>query len=125
LISNYEKEKELKDFIQKISTMDDGIWRVKYEDSNELILQVSRGIPHLVEAINSKHNILQVLKTSDRQRPSLQNSSPVYTNPVQLQCDSDLFICKLYQQVRHIIEEPRNALEIYRSLSIDGVDDQE
>lgn len=27
LISYYEKEKELKDFIQKISTMDDGIWR--------------------------------------------------------------------------------------------------
>lgn len=56
----------------------------KYEDSNELILQVSRGIPHLVEAIKSNHNILQVLKTSDRQNPPLQNSSPVNTNPVQL-----------------------------------------
>jgi hypothetical protein len=125
LIPNYEKEKELKDFIKKISTIDDGIWRVKYEDSNELILQVSRGMPHLVEAINSEHNILQVLKTSDRHSPSLQNSPPVYSNPVQLQGDSDLFICKLYQQVRHIMEEPRNALEIYRSLRIGGVGDQE
>ena len=82
LISYYEKEKEL-----KISSKRFPLWMMvsggKYEDSNELILQVSRGIPHLVEAIKSNHNILQVLKTSDRQNPPLQNSSPVNTNPVE------------------------------------------
>jgi hypothetical protein len=54
LISNYEKERELEDFIVEISATEKDVWRLKYEDSNDLILHVARGIPHLVEAINSK-----------------------------------------------------------------------
>ncbi|HET7147364.1 MAG TPA: hypothetical protein VFI73_02590 [Candidatus Nitrosopolaris sp.] len=44
---------------------------------------------------------------------------------MQLQDDGDLFICKLHQQARHVMEEPRNALEIYKSLGIRGVIDKE
>lgn len=119
LISNYDdKDTELQDFITKISDMELGVWRHKYEDSNELILEVVRGIPHLVRAINSKHAPSQTAKSSQKAGP------PVYTNPVQLRNDADLFICTLYQQTRHVMEEPRNALEIYNSLGIGGVDDK-
>jgi hypothetical protein len=52
-------------------------------------------------------------------------SQPVYTNPVQLHNDSKLFICKLYQQAGHVMEEERDALQIYKSLGLDGVNDKE
>ncbi len=119
LISNFPKEKELQDFVTRISDMEEGAWQRKYEDSNELILQVARGIPYLVKAINSKNTPLEAVKSSKQAGP------PVYTNQMQLENDSDLFICKLYQQSRHVMEEPRNALDIYKSLGIGAVIDKE
>lgn len=61
LNTNFPKEKELQSFVTRISDMEEGAWRRKYEDSNELILQVARGIPYLVKAINSKNMPLKNL----------------------------------------------------------------
>jgi hypothetical protein len=56
LISNYEKDDELKKFIEKISDLEEGNWRIKYVNSHDLIAQVIRGIPNLVHGIRLRQN---------------------------------------------------------------------
>jgi hypothetical protein len=67
----YKKEDELKKFIDKISDMQEGNWVKSYEDSNDLILQVVRGLPTLIDAIKNMGNKVQVFNNKDLSVPSL------------------------------------------------------
>ena len=51
--SNYEKEKQLMKF-EKISDFEEGVWRVRYNDSADLINHVIRNIPKLVDGITQR-----------------------------------------------------------------------
>ena len=51
LISKKEKDKELEDFIKKISDYETRNWRNKYSNDSELQRFVTRGIPKLISAI--------------------------------------------------------------------------
>jgi hypothetical protein len=71
LKSKYEKDDELKKFIDKISDMEEGDWIKSYKDSNEMILQVVRGIPYLIDDIKATHNQVIALDNNDLSTPSL------------------------------------------------------
>jgi hypothetical protein len=64
-VSSYEKEEELMKFINRISDMEEGNWRVTYTDSADLIRHVIRGIPKLVDGIGL------------RQQETHQSSTPI------------------------------------------------
>jgi len=51
--------------------------------------------------------------------------SMIYGNDYErLEGDANLFLCKLYE-VRGIIDEEKNALDIFRSLHQSGISDEE
>jgi hypothetical protein len=79
LKSKYEKDDQLKKFINKISDMKEGNWIKSYKDSNDLILQVLRGIPVLIDAINTTPKQIRVFN-NDSPTPSLY-LSPRISNP--------------------------------------------
>lgn len=53
LISKKEKEKELEDFINRISDYENGNWRNGYLDDSELLRLVTKGVPKLISAITN------------------------------------------------------------------------
>ncbi|HJT47611.1 MAG TPA: DUF4062 domain-containing protein [Nitrososphaeraceae archaeon] len=71
LKSKYEKDDELKNFIDKISDMQEGNWVKSYKDSNDLILQAVRGLPTLIDAIKTTPNKAEVFNKKDLSIPSL------------------------------------------------------
>jgi hypothetical protein len=62
LISDKEKETELENFIKDISDYENGIWRNKYKDFDELYGFVYRGIPSLVDHIEKPISITNETK---------------------------------------------------------------
>jgi hypothetical protein len=60
LVSKKEKDKELQEFIDKISGYENGEWRNDYEDETELLRLVTRGIPKLVSQLEAQHPDSQV-----------------------------------------------------------------
>jgi hypothetical protein len=78
LISNYEKDDELKRFIEKISDLDEGNWRIKYVNSQDLIIQVIRGLPNLVNGIRFRQS-----ETQPSRRPALE-IFPSISGPIEV-----------------------------------------
>jgi curved DNA-binding protein CbpA len=60
LIFRKEKEKELQEFIDRISDYENGDWRSDYEDETELLRLVTRGIPKLVSKIEDQYSDSQI-----------------------------------------------------------------
>jgi hypothetical protein len=83
LVSNYKKEDELENFIEKISNMHEGILRYKYADFNDMILQVARGIPYIIDAIKSKHSKTQALDgISSSISPSISSPNEIIEDKI-------------------------------------------
>jgi hypothetical protein len=123
LISNHMKEPELEQFIDKISNIDTGVWRKKYENSNDLFLKVAQGITALERAVNARKSSSgdvnykqEILGTAE--------SPMIYGDPKILEFHSNLLLCKLYRQVRGIISTEIDALEIFGSLGLDALTDR-
>jgi len=71
--SNYEKEKQLMKF-EKISDFEEGVWRVRYNDSADLINHFIRNIPKLVDRITE----------TGRKAPSPSPASEVFPSIASL-----------------------------------------
>jgi hypothetical protein len=83
LISNYEKDDELKKFIEKISDLEEGSWRIKYVNSHDLIAQAIRGIPNLVDGIRLRQNETHPSPSPTLDIfPSISNPSEVIENNI-------------------------------------------
>lgn len=56
LVSKKEKDKELQEFVDKISNYEKGEWRNDYKDDTKLLRLVTRGIPKLVAEIEAQYS---------------------------------------------------------------------
>lgn len=94
LKSKYEKDDELNKFTKKILDMKEGDWIKSYKDSNDLILQVLRGLPVLLDAI----------KTTPTQPHLLDNN--LHTPSLYLSPN----IANLYEKTKERIEDANNGI---------------
>jgi hypothetical protein len=53
-ISTIEKERELKEFVERISDYTSGVYHIRYSDTNDLIRQVALGIHVLIGKVQTK-----------------------------------------------------------------------
>jgi hypothetical protein len=74
LVSRKEKDKELQEFIDKISDYENGKWRNDCEDETELLRLVTRGIPKLVSQIEAEY---LVSDTDDTEFHLLSTPTPI------------------------------------------------